>query len=654
MPLNYNNAVHNKQVSGATISELNSAAAADNIHANTLYLTAENRLFLGKTVNSLIELALKTDLSVNYISSVAANNQVVHNVDTTGKLTSVIKFSPKSGNRTAVLTATGEEGIFTEGYTIHPDSVGLVEIVNGNQFRLMPSAINDVLDAGTMSFANYLTSVNYSPTNKIIQKGDFVICNSENKIFIHKGTYNGNATDFQEMIVPVPTQALIRSWFSQGDGIAYNSASGVNSVRLGASSGLLSFDASGGLVSSLPTWAQVSGKPTLATVATTGRYIDLLDKPTIAPAQVNSDWNATTGLPQILNKPALALVATSGAITDTTGNLPWSRVSSAPNFLTTETSNLQNVMQRGSVTNLPLTLNNKLIGGFGSTKDTGFLDWNHISNARSGNGETVLTNVAANGFAENGYYYPFSFEYYSYNGTGNLTQFAIPYLGGNNMHIRSRYEQTWSPWRSFVIANNSQAIGNSTILTSANYPTYNSFTNGIILPNAGGNVSITNSSGAGVIAATLIAINAPTIQLNATNISATIADQVNYPYLNTLGGDLNNRFGKILVTDLLKAKNGMNRNATDNFFKLGGDFTENTTSNLASFNYALNANTTGKSIVFGDVATAPFMLISGRVRNITDDFEVTAASKGFCFKDDAGNMVRLRCNAAGNFYRELL
>ena len=54
----------------------------------------------------------------------------------------------------------------------------------------------------------------------------------------------------------------------------------------------------------------------LSTVATTGDYGDLLNKPTIPAAQVNSDWNANSGVAQILNKPTLATVATSGSYTD--------------------------------------------------------------------------------------------------------------------------------------------------------------------------------------------------------------------------------------------------------------------------------------------------------------------------------------------------
>ena len=43
----------------------------------------------------------------------------------------------------------------------------------------------------------------------------------------------------------------------------------------------------------------------LATVATSGSYNDLSNKPTIPPSQVNSDWNAVTGIAAILNKPTI-------------------------------------------------------------------------------------------------------------------------------------------------------------------------------------------------------------------------------------------------------------------------------------------------------------------------------------------------------------
>jgi hypothetical protein len=67
-------------------------------------------------------------------------------------------------------------------------------------------------------------------------------------------------------------------------------------------------------------WNAVSGlgvilnKPTLFS----GSYTDLTNKPTIPAAQVQTDWNATTGLAAISNKPNFATVATSGSYTDLT------------------------------------------------------------------------------------------------------------------------------------------------------------------------------------------------------------------------------------------------------------------------------------------------------------------------------------------------
>lgn len=49
----------------------------------------------------------------------------------------------------------------------------------------------------------------------------------------------------------------------------------------------------------------IKNKPTLSIVATSGSYDDLLNKPTIPDAQVNSDWNASSGISQILNKPEM-------------------------------------------------------------------------------------------------------------------------------------------------------------------------------------------------------------------------------------------------------------------------------------------------------------------------------------------------------------
>ena len=52
-------------------------------------------------------------------------------------------------------------------------------------------------------------------------------------------------------------------------------------------------------------YSDLTGTPTLAPVATSGQYSDLTGTPTIPAAQVNADWDATTGVAQILNKPTI-------------------------------------------------------------------------------------------------------------------------------------------------------------------------------------------------------------------------------------------------------------------------------------------------------------------------------------------------------------
>ena len=62
---------------------------------------------------------------------------------------------------------------------------------------------------------------------------------------------------------------------------------------------------------------QIAGKMdkvTLATVATSGSYDDLTDKPSIPSEQVNADWNATSGKARILNKPTIPSAVTESTV----------------------------------------------------------------------------------------------------------------------------------------------------------------------------------------------------------------------------------------------------------------------------------------------------------------------------------------------------
>lgn len=109
-----------------------------------------------------------------------------------------------------------------------------------------------------------------------------------------------------------------------------------------------------------------------------------------------------------------------------------------------------------------LYVNGQLAGGFGAMSTGGTLDFNDISNARPGSGYTLLRGSTASNAPNTTTYYwhPFSFEYSTKLGSGNLTQFAIPYTAGAGMYLRFRTSGTWSGWHRFIIENDS---GNATV-----------------------------------------------------------------------------------------------------------------------------------------------------------------------------------------------
>lgn len=72
-----------------------------------------------------------------------------------------------------------------------------------------------------------------------------------------------------------------------------------------------------------------ANEASLATVATSGDYRDLSNKPTIPAAQVNSDWNASSGVAEILNKPTIPTAASDISYDTTTTGMGAGDVQSA-------------------------------------------------------------------------------------------------------------------------------------------------------------------------------------------------------------------------------------------------------------------------------------------------------------------------------------
>ena len=88
------------------------------------------------------------------------------------------------------------------------------------------------------------------------------------------------------------------------------------------------------------------------------------------------------------------------------------------------------------------------LGGLGSMTTSGSTNWNDAIVARSGMGYTLLLGNHSNGPTGTAHYFHvINFEYSSKNGTGNLTQLAIPYYGsGLDTYYRTRYSGSWSSW----------------------------------------------------------------------------------------------------------------------------------------------------------------------------------------------------------------
>lgn len=115
----------------------------------------------------------------------------------------------------------------------------------------------------------------------------------------------------------------------------------------------------------VPAWAKAASKPSY-TAAEVGA---LPDTTVIPAAQVNSDWNASSGVAQILNKPTIPTVPTAlSAFTDDLGSSPTHTHSQ---YLTSAPVTSVNG-QTGAVSlTIPSAVTESTVTGWGFTKNGG-------------------------------------------------------------------------------------------------------------------------------------------------------------------------------------------------------------------------------------------------------------------------------------------
>ena len=160
-------------------------------------------------------------------------------------------------------------------------------------------------------------------------------------------------------------------------------------------------------VTGVSDYSELTGIPTFATVATSGSYNDLTNKPVLAPVaisnsyndlinkptaqspQVQSDWNATTGMGAILNKPSLASVATTGSYTSLINKPTFtSTLAGSTDVQITNPSNLQSLYYHS---NIGKWVNAPAVNGGGTAYDVA------VANGFSGTEAAWLLSLKSTG-----------------------------------------------------------------------------------------------------------------------------------------------------------------------------------------------------------------------------------------------------------------
>lgn len=140
-------------------------------------------------------------------------------------------------------------------------------------------------------------------------------------------------------------------------------------IRSGAALGATALQSFKETDPTVPSWAKASTKPTY-----TASEVGALPDTTVIPAaQVNSDWNANSGVAQILNKPTIPTVPTTlSSFTDDLGNNPAHThsqyLTSAPvSSVDGQTGAVvTRVQQIVNETNVTITLNTNVFYSFGT------------------------------------------------------------------------------------------------------------------------------------------------------------------------------------------------------------------------------------------------------------------------------------------------
>lgn len=161
-----------------------------------------------------------------------------------GDFSADIILDPASDN---ILEATND-GLYVPQLTVESNSQQYIKIENG-QLEVKPLLIISVtVDDNATDLDDWISS-NYTQGDEK-QEGDLLILTAptDKEVWIHNGGTAGTAADFSKVNTDDIDDAYIRTLFSAGDGLSYNSSTGEFELALSSDSGnALSFGSDDGL-----------------------------------------------------------------------------------------------------------------------------------------------------------------------------------------------------------------------------------------------------------------------------------------------------------------------------------------------------------------------------------------------------------------------
>ena len=323
---NSNNATNSANAAFASATSANSSALSASTHAGEANTSANSAASNASSASTSVAnaTASATSASASAASaSVSETNAVASAVNTASDLSSIttmynqvqsdtttVTTAASNANTSALNAATSASSSNTSAINASSSATAAAASASSAQI-----AADSVIAVSGFNVTDYYTKTNsdarFEPLDSTILKSTDIGVSIQAYDSAISSSSNIDNT-LGSLITGVGDLTIIQGGGSGGSQVQtdWNATSGLG-VLLNKPTNVSAFINDSGYLTSVA-WSAVSSKPTFATVATSGSYTDLSNQPTIPAAQVQTDWNASTGLGVLLNKPDLSAMTNQG------------------------------------------------------------------------------------------------------------------------------------------------------------------------------------------------------------------------------------------------------------------------------------------------------------------------------------------------------